>query len=64
VRRGGGNILNRMADFQHFITRLCENFFWIEGQPELPNHDGYEFVRPVDEIIPLSARRVGKHIEE
>lgn len=46
----------------HFITRLCKDFFRTDGQLELPFHDGHEFIRRMDEIIPLSSGRVGEHV--
>jgi hypothetical protein len=65
VGRGGGNILDGMANTprnKHLVARLCQDFLFTDDQSEFPNHDSHKLVRCVDEIIPLSARRVGKHI--
>ena len=32
------------------------------SKPQLPNHDGHEFVCCVDKVIPLSAGRISEHI--
>lgn len=47
---------------EHFIARFCNNLFLADCQPQLPLHDGHELVRGMDEIIPLSAWRIGEHI--
>lgn len=47
---------------KHFVAWFRNNFLITDGQSELPNHDGDEFVRRVDEIIPLSAGRIREQI--
>jgi len=39
-----------------------DDFVPADGQLEPPSHDGHEFVRHVEEIIPLFADRVGEHL--
>lgn len=60
-----GNILDGVANpfrNEHFVTRFRDDLFSTDGELELPIHYGHEFVHPVDEIIPLASRRVGKYI--
>jgi hypothetical protein len=61
----GGNILDGMVDSfwnKDFVARFCDHLLLTEGQLELPHHDSHKLVRRMDEIIPLSARRVGEYI--
>lgn len=65
MRRGGGNILNRMENasrYEHLIARCGDDFFIANGQLELADHDAHKFVRRMDEIIPLLAGRIGEEI--
>jgi hypothetical protein len=47
---------------KHFIAGLGENLFSADSELELPLDIGYQFVRRMDEVIPLSPRRVSKHL--
>lgn len=61
----GGNILNRMDDSprdKYFVARFCDDVFVADDQAELAGDDGHEFVRRMDEIIPLSAGRSGEQV--
>ena len=46
---------------KHFVARPCDDFFSTDGELELSFHNGHELIRSVDEIIPFSAGRIGKH---
>ncbi len=63
--RRRGHILDGMTDSfrnKHFIARLGDDLFPADRQPELPDHDGHELIRRMDEIIPLTVWRVSEHI--
>jgi len=63
--RRGRDILHGVADVfrdKHFVARFCNDFFTADSQSQLSRHDGDEFVRRVNEIIPLSAGRVSEQI--
>ena len=47
---------------KHFVPRFRGDLFSADRQSQLSHHDGHEFVRCVDEIIPRSSWRVGKQI--
>lgn len=47
---------------KHFVARLCDDLLRADHQSKLPDYDSYQLVRRMDEVIPLSARRVRKHI--
>ena len=56
VCRRGGNILHGMEDTlwdKHFVSRFGNELLASDGQFELARYDGREFVRRMDEIIPL-----------
>lgn len=65
ARRRGGNILDGMANAlwnKHFVARLYGDFLSADGELEPSLHNGHQLVRHMDEIIPLPAGRVGKHV--
>lgn len=45
---------------KHFVARLCDNLFFVNGEIEPSFHHGHQLVRRVDEIIPFPAGRVGE----
>lgn len=47
---------------KHFVARLRDDLFSVDDEPEPPIHHGHQLVRHMDEIIPLSAGWIGKHI--
>lgn len=47
---------------EHFIARLCDDLFSANRELEPPIHHDHQLVRPVNEIIPLPAGRIGKHV--
>ena len=47
---------------EYFVARFCDELFISDGQPKLASDDGHEFVRRMDEIIPLSPWRISEQI--
>ncbi len=67
MRCRGGNIHDgRVDSFENkdFVTRLCDDLFFADGELEPPIHHGHQRVRRVDEVIPLLSRWVDEYIAE
>lgn len=47
---------------EYFVARFRDELFIPDGQSELAGDDGHEFVRRMDEIVPLSPGRIGEQI--
>jgi hypothetical protein len=47
---------------EYFVARFRDELFIPDSEPKLAGDDGHEFVRRMDEIIPLSPRRISEQI--
>src|SRR5215472_14077670 len=61
----GRNIFDGVADAsrnKHLISRSSDNLLIVDGQSQSPDYDGHKLIGRMDEVIPLSSRRIDEHV--